>query len=250
MIEGITGKVGSGKSLKAVVEMAAEFVAGGCCATNIELDRDAIARFCWKRGHRFRDDQYRFLDMRKDPCFHKNLPRGSSRTIRVYIDEAHLFFPASEYRDLKKAFLEVEAFVSQSRKVKVDIWLITQAWENVWGQLRRQALFIYSCRDMRVVNFPVFGKIIGQMMGLTWARLDAATNAVLETGRTAIAKDICQLYATSQVYDDMMASLVGSMSLFEVERRPVGWFGRTFRNPPADGRLVEISQILTAPSDV
>ena len=234
MIEGITGKVGSGKSLLALTEMLGHFVRGGGAGSNIELNLDAVAAFCWKRGHRFRDRQFRFIDLRRDCLFHRQIDRGSGAlNVKVYIDEAHLFFPAAEYRELRKQFLEVESFVSQSRKVGVDLYLITQAWENIWGQLRRQAQFIIECRDMRVIKFPLVGQALGQFLGLSWTRKDAQTDEALDTGRTQIARDVTSCYSTKQVYDDLMAELVDIMPEFHPVAEPVGWLRRTFTRPPA-----------------
>lgn len=234
MIEAITGKVGSGKSLKAVSDMAAHFVRGGCVCTNLELDRDAIARYCWKRGHRFRDAQYVELPMRADPVFHRHMRQASPSNklnVHVYIDEAHLFFPAAEYTRLRKEFLSVESFVSQSRRVRCDIWFITQAWDNVWGQLRKQALFEVACRDFRVIQLPLVGDALGSMMGLKWTRLDAATNTALETGGTKLNKEIFSLYNTHQPYNDEMAEIMRTMEVYEERRDRVGLLQRMFKKP-------------------
>jgi len=235
MIEALTGKVGSGKSLKFVTESFAHILKGGCVCTNIELDRDEIARQCWFKGHRFKDDQYIQLPMRTDPCFHNHMRqnvRGSNLKIMVGIDEAHLFFPASEYRDLKKAFLSVESFVSQSRRVGCDIVFITQAWDNVWGQLRKQALFEIKCRDIRVIQFPLIGDALGGFLGLRWTRCDAATGTALETGKTPLSKQVFKLYSTLQPYNDEMEELMKSMPVFEQANGKVGFFERILKAPP------------------
>jgi hypothetical protein len=233
MIEGITGKVGGGKTLLALTKQLDHFMGGHCVATNIELDVDAVARYCWKRGKRFHERQYKFLDMRKDVLFHRQLFRGiESSHVHVYLDEAHLNFPAAEYRELRKQFLEIEAFVSQSRKMRVDMWLITQAWDNVWGQLRKQAQFIIECRDMRVISFPIFGKALGSAMGLSWTRRCAATNQTLESGRTPIARDVVSCYSTMQVYDDMMAELLRVLPEFQPFTSRVGFMERVLHRGP------------------
>lgn len=234
MIEAITGKVGSGKSLKAVSDSSRHFLRGGCVCTNIELDRDYIAAWCWKRGHRFRDSQLVDLPMKSDPCFHRYMKQArpdARNNVWVIIDEAHLFFPAAEYRDLKKAFLSVESFVSQSRRVRCDIWFITQAWDNVWGQLRKQALFETACRDFRVVNLPLVGSSLGSAMGLKWVRKDCATGAVLETGKTALDRGIFGFYSTHQPYNEEMSEIMRTMEVYEENRERVGWFARHFKKP-------------------
>jgi hypothetical protein len=233
MIYGITGKVGGGKTLYALSRMLDHFMKGGTCCTNIELDVDAIARYCWARGKRFNARQYVFLDMRRDPHFHRNIVLGiEGWHVLVFLDEAHLLFPAAEYRELRKLFLDIEAFVSQSRKVKVDIYLITQAWTNIWGQLTKQALFVIECRDMRVVQLPLFGKALGGVIGLSWSMKDTATNVVLESGRTKIAKDVCSCYSTFQVYDDMMEHLMKTLPTCQPFEARVGFWQRFFHRGP------------------
>lgn len=232
MIEGIIGKVGSGKSLYALTDMLGHFCKGGYAASNIDLDRDQVARYCWRRGHRFRDDQYKLLDLQRNPLFHREIKRGTPALKgKIYIDEAHIVFPASEFRENKAAFFEIDRFCSQHRKFDVDIYFITQAWENLWGQIKRQATFIYSCRDFRVVSLPMVGTAFGSAMGLKWSRLDSATDIVLETGSTAIAKDVVACYSTKQVFDPMCAELMQSMPIYEPQRQSVSWFARKFSKP-------------------
>jgi len=233
MIEALTGKVGSGKTLKGTSDSLGHFIKGGCVCTNIEYDRDALARYCWKRGHRFKDSQYVELPMRKDPCFHRYMRQNvrGDLVVKVYIDEAHLFFSAGEYRDLKKEFGAVESFVSQSRRVGCDIYFITQAWENVWGQLRKQALFEVKCRDLRVIEFPMFGTALGGLLGMSWTKVDCQSGAVLESGKTKLARDIFSCYNTMQAYDDAMAEIMATMPVFQRATEKVGLLRRIFGNP-------------------
>lgn len=234
-IEALTGKVGSGKTLKMVTDSLNHFERGGCVCSNVELDRDAIARELWRRRRRFFDSQYVELPMRQDPCFHRYMRRaapGSNLKVMVYIDEAHLFFPASEYRALQKQFLSVESFVSQSRRVGCDIIFITQAWSNVWGQLQKQALFITECRDFRVLKLPLIGDSLGNFLGLKWAKKDAATGVVLEDGATKLSKGVFECYSTSQAYNDEMSEIMQTMEIFKEQTERVGLLERFLRKPP------------------
>jgi len=232
MILGIVGKVGGGKSLLALTQMLDWFCQGGCVATNIELDLNAVARYCWSKGHRFDRSQYTLLDM-EDRRFQNQIMRGvKGSTVRVYIDEAHLFYSAEDFKQMDRAFDDVKRFVSQSRKVHVDIYLITQAWENLWGQFRRHAEFLYRCRDFRNVKFGIFGTLPSWLMALKWSKCDEATGQVLETGSTPITKKITDCYSTAQVYDPMMRELVQRMKQFEPVKAKVGWLKRTFGKPP------------------
>lgn len=235
MIQGIVGKVGGGKSLLSMSMMLQHFVEGGQNCSNIELNLDAVARYCWKRGRRFHDSQYRFVNMREDVLFHKQIMRGTRPgAVKVFIDEAHLFFPGSEYRALSKQFMELDAWLSQSRRGHVDVYFITQAWENLWGQLRRHAEFIYSCRDMRKINFPMVGQLA--FLGLSWTRSCAQTDTSLETGRTKITKELTDCYSTLQCYDVGMSEWMEKTPIFEDNKASVNPIRRLFpmpkRKPP------------------
>ena len=253
MICGITGKVGSGKSLLGLDMMLRHFAKGGCCATNIELDLDAVARWCWKRGHAFDPEQYRLLELKQEPSFHKQIPCAAvfnpapHQKILVFIDEAHLFFPSAEYRKLATVFQEIAAFVTQSRKFGVDVFLITQAWDTLWNTLRKQAELLYECRDMRKVKLPMIGAALGGVFGLTYVIRDEKTGERLDGGSTRIAKDLVSCYSTQQVYDAGTEELRASMGTYETQRRPVGWLSRTFRSaPPTRRALVEAELELEA----
>lgn len=233
-IEALTGKVGSGKTLKCTTDDLAHMIRGGCVCTNVEYDRDAVARYCWRRRHRFHDSQYVLLPMREDVVFHRHMrqtKRSDKLPVRVTIDEAHLFFSADDHRELKKEFNQVQSFVSQSRRVGCDIYFVTQAWDNVWSQLRKQALFEVQCRDLRVIRFPMIGDALGGVLGMSWTKIDAQTRTSLETGKTALSKDVFGCYNTMQPYDDAMEEIMATMPFFDKVKGRVSLFDRLFRSP-------------------
>lgn len=237
MIEALTGKIGSGKSLKFVSESAEHFAKGGAVCANIHFDLDKVAAYCWKRGHRFRDRQFKYLPMDTDPCFHRHMmqARGDSNLkIKVGIDEAHLFFPAAEYRSLATEFRAVESFISQSRRVNCDVVFITQAWDNVWAQLRKQALFEIRCRDFRVIKIGIFGDSLGNMLGMKWSKHDTATGVALENGKTKLSPEVFGLYSTMQPYNEEMSELMRTMPFYDGQLEPVGFLRRMFRKPDRD----------------
>ncbi|BCU78892.1 hypothetical protein llg_36070 [Luteolibacter sp. LG18] len=165
--------------------------------------------------------------------FHDQIKRGcKGHVFSVYIDEAHLFYSAEDFKNMDKEFNDVKAFVSQSRKVHVDLYLITQAWENLWGQMRRHAEFVYKCRDYRNVSFGIFGTLPAWAgFALNWARCDAATDMVMSTGKTPITRYVTDCYSTSQVYDPMMKALLERMPQYEPVFSKVGFLERMFRKP-------------------
>ncbi len=228
MTRGIVGKKGAGKSLLALFQMLEHLADGGAVASNIALDGDAVARWCWKRGHDYRhDDQFTLLDLNKEPRFYRDCPRSPVRNasgrdiVRIYIDEAHLFFPASRYRELASEFEELHDWNSQCRKAGQHLYMITQAWENIWGALRRQTEQRFECRDMRSIKLPMVGTGLGWAFGLTWALKDEETNERLEGGTSRITPGVVECYDTAQVYSDTMAELFELMPEYRAERRKV-----------------------------
>lgn len=230
MITGIVGKVGGGKSLLALSQMLSHMADGGCIATNIELDMDGCAKWLWKRQRQVRSSQYVPLDLNEDIRFQNQIPRGVPlRNVKVFIDESHLFYNADDHRDLSSQYKDIKGFITQSRKVSVDVCFITQAWDTLYMQFRKQALFLYKCRDFREINFPIFGKLPG--MGLLWSKCCASTDQVLENGRTPLSKELFRCYSTRQVYDDVTAALFEKMPLFQPQPNKVSWLRSRFTKP-------------------
>jgi hypothetical protein len=79
------------------------------------------------------------------PSFNKYIASGSSTTpVLVVVDEAHLFFNA---RDWNKADREFLTFLTQSRKVAVDVIFITQSMVTIDKQLRVQQQYVWAFKD-------------------------------------------------------------------------------------------------------
>ena len=218
--KGIVGKKGHGKSLLALTQMLAHFSQGGFAASNLALDLDAVGRYCWKRRHRFQERQFRLLDLNRNPLFFEEIPRASVRlakgrdVVRVYVDEAHLFFPSSRYRELSRDLDLLERWNSQCAKFGQELYLITQAWDNLWSNLRRQSIGRYHCRDMRQVKLPLVGQSLGNVIGLTWAFRDEETGEVLDRGNSRVTREVVDCYSREQIFDADMQALEGSIERF------------------------------------
>jgi len=236
MIEFITGKIGGGKTLLALNMMLDDFEKGHRVETNIELNLDVISKHLWtKKGLRFYSDQYRFHDFEENPDFHNHIHRGSrEHTVKIYIDEAQLYYNANDSRELIKHAKQLISFHTQSRKFGVDIRFITQDEGTVFSQLRKQALWKYECRDLRGVNL---GWLMGSapMLGLRWKKIDlGGSNQVLEKGKTKLDPNIFNMYETSQCYDALAQSLMETMPQFLPRKnkdRKISLFEKLFRKP-------------------
>lgn len=238
MIEFIYGKIGGGKSLLATTMMREDFCNGLRVESNIAINTDYLARWMWrKRGLRFSSDQYRYHNFEEHPDFHNHIHRGSrERPVKVYVDEAQLYYNANDARELVKTMKELISFLTQSRRFGVDIVFITQDPTTVFGQFRKQALWGYECRDLRGVSL---GWLVGNtsMLGLRWKKVDlGGSGQVLEKGKSKLDKHIFRLYDTTQFYDNFGQSLMDSMPVFtpqDTKKRKLSFLQRYFKKPCA-----------------
>ena len=133
MIAIFEGKIGGGKTYLAVSRILAHLAKGGAVFTNIELKLDGIREYLREaKGLEFDETAVRILDESESWDFHKYLKSGTSglNTLCV-IDEAHLWFNARDHSVTAATKRELITFLSQSRKLNVDVIFIVQAAENL-----------------------------------------------------------------------------------------------------------------------
>lgn len=117
MIEGYIGRPGSGKSYALTERVLREAKRGNRCFTNWDVVADNV----W----RFREDQ--LLD----------LPPG-----KIFLDEAHLWFPARQALHLPPSWL---AMLSQTRKSGWDLFWCAQHETRVDRALRDVTSWMHLC---------------------------------------------------------------------------------------------------------
>ena len=128
MISLVTGKVGSGKTLYCV-GLAVEHIAkGGVVYTNIAFNRDALAAVIVKRyRRRMFPEQLRMVDLNAGPGWHDAIEFGNDGLpVLVLLDEIHLFFNSRDWAKTQALHSDMLSFLSQSRKVAVDVVFIAQ----------------------------------------------------------------------------------------------------------------------------
>lgn len=79
--------------------------------------------------------------------FWKYVPPGGD----IYIDEAHLIWPAAFWKDNRQ--LEFMEYISQFRKAGDTVYLMAQNYENVDNFIRQRATKLYSCRRLSWPSF-------------------------------------------------------------------------------------------------
>jgi len=157
MIEIFQGRIGGGKTYSAVLRMAAHLSKGGHVFTNIEVNPLGFSELCRKKfGVVINFDlQFHAIEGEEISRFDKLITSGSMDCpVLCVIDEAHLWFNAREWQKSSK---ELMTFVTQSRKVMVDIILITQSMSTLDKHLRIQSQFIWAFKDFQkfISWFPI-----------------------------------------------------------------------------------------------
>lgn len=191
------GKIGGGKTYLAVCRMLAHLAKGGTVFTNVELKLDGVKRYLAKHhGVELEPDAIRILDESESWDFHKYLRAGSELNTLCVIDEAHLWFNARDHAVTAATKRELITFLSQSRKLKVDVILIVQAAENLDAQFRRLAQEIWRMKDLQRFRVPLLG--IGYPWPHTLAfRLDNGNFQVMEKKLLRRSQDIFEAYNTN-----------------------------------------------------
>lgn len=158
MIALYEGKIGGGKTYLAVCRILAHLAKGGTVFTNVELHVQGVAKWL-KETHGLELDPgaIRILDESESWDFHKYLKAGNELNTLCVIDEAHLWFNARDHAVTANTKRELITFLSQSRKLKVDVIFIVQAAENLDAQFRRLAQEIWRMKDLQRFRIPLLG---------------------------------------------------------------------------------------------
>ena len=198
MISILEGRIGGGKTLLSVCMILAHLAKGGTVITNVDLNLSGCAAYLLKhKGLKMDPAAITILDEEQVSNFHKYLLSGSrDLPVLVVIDEAHLWFNAKDSAVTAATKRALLTFLSQSRKLSVDLIFIVQAAENLESQFRRLAQEIWRMRDLTKIVVPV--------LGLKWPwpdtlafRIDAASGMVMQRKLIRRTQDIFNCYNTN-----------------------------------------------------
>jgi hypothetical protein len=241
MIEVFEGKLGGGKTYSAVVRIVHVLRRGGVVATNIELNRSAIVDYCARRYRVQLDLDKQLFILTEDQLFnfHSHIPLGSSADCRplIVIDEAHLWFNS---RDWAQASRDVLKFLTQSRKLHVDIIFISQSALNLDKQFIRMVQYIWRFRDLDRFKIPGLGITYPFLIKcLTLGLINSSQILVSQfdfDGRTLLDKsfvpkdlDIFELYQTNSLLrpiGGLSTTVAENIQLDKVQRPPIFTRGR------------------------
>lgn len=141
MIQIVTGKLGSGKTLYSVSCLSETLAKGRTVVSNIEIDWLELCRYA-RRKYRviLSPDQLVYLDPEETRAWETVIPFGTrADPVEVYLDEIHLFYNARDWQKTGADSKDLLSFLTQSRKASVNITFIAQEIETIEKQFRVQA---------------------------------------------------------------------------------------------------------------
>lgn len=149
MIQIVSGKLGSGKTLFTVMTMFDALCKGQTVVTNIKVFYDHLSLLAAKlKRVRLQEEQIIFIDPEKNTNWQDEIPLGTPDCfVECYFDEVHLFYNARDWATTHKNNRGLLSFLTQSRKARVNVTFIVQDSETLERQFRLQAeweLFIAS----------------------------------------------------------------------------------------------------------
>lgn len=199
-IEVYEGVLGGGKSYHAV-KHALEYLAhGGRVYTNIALVESACKKWCASRYGVELDwvNQYRFLSGSDMANLHKIVVGGTSDSPTLCIlDEIHLYHNARDWAQASRGLLQ---WLTQSRKLHVDIICITQHRNNLDKQWVRLVYRYWRFRDLRKFRLPKIGLKIPFFQCLATS-FDIDGRTQLEKRWERFDNSVFGCYSSEQLFD-------------------------------------------------
>lgn len=152
-----SGKKGGGKTYLAVSRILAHLGRGGTVYTNVQLKPEGCRRYLRKHyGVEMDDSAIVFLDEQGTIDFNKALTGGTRELpVLVVLDELHLFFSAKDHAMTATSRRGMLTFLSQTRKVYIDLVFITQEEENLDVHFRRLTDEIWRMKDLSRFKIPL-----------------------------------------------------------------------------------------------
>jgi hypothetical protein len=226
MIEFVTGKIGSGKTIYAVKRIVDHIALGGTAVTNIDFIWDDVYSYLYKyKGVFAKPEQLISLDVNKNPNWDQEIPWGvPGHHVLAVWDEVQLFNNA---RDWKKTQMEqgrMLSFLTQSRKACVDVIFIAQAAATVEKQFRLQAQFEHYIINSSQLSLGPLGTFPKWMNFYVRHKNDMESREVLESNYGTYDKRLFPLYDTRSMLDtDMRERKLNARMVkrIKLQRRPL-----------------------------
>jgi hypothetical protein len=231
MIELFEGRLGGGKTYNAVVRMVAQLARGGTVCTNVQIIWPAIVEYVAKRwGVVLERDQCIELQDEQIFLFHRYIPKGDKDLpVLVVVDEAHLHFNARDHAQTDRKFRETLTFLTQSRKVNVDVIFISQSILNMDRQFGRLVQYIWRFRDLSKWKIPGLG-LSYPFQQILCVQYDYDGRTMLNRAFQQKDTRIFSLYNTDAIVRPFITleNVVTKRSLAKVEKRKLTKMAKIF----------------------
>lgn len=206
MIEFVTGKIGSGKTLYAVERIFMHLIKGGTVATNIDLKFDKISNLAWKKyGKKIIPAQIVEVDINRTPNWDLEVPWGVPELPVLSVwDEVHLFNNARDWKKTQDKQGQMLSFLTQSRKACVDVIFITQDSKTVDKQFRIQAQFEHYVINSAELSLGPLGSLPKCFSFCIRFKKSMSSRETVGTHMAPYNKSMFGLYDTLSMLDDQM----------------------------------------------
>lgn len=209
MLEVYEGTLGGGKSYHAVERALKYLAVGGRVFSNIEMVEAECASYVrdnWGLELQW-PEQYRFLDASDIARLHEVVKGGTKDCpVLCILDEIHLYHNARDWASASRGLLQ---WLTQSRKLFVDVICITQHRNNLDKQWLRLVAKFWRFRDLRKYKLPGLG------IGIPF--VECLASEFDQDGRTLIRRDwerfdkrVFRCYCSEQLFDGCVAGFAGA----------------------------------------
>jgi len=200
LVRVVAGKLGSGKTFYAVIQAVEALARQEVVVSNVKLNWPAVDARLKKMGCAVPRGNVRFVPTEAIEANPDVLLEHLSAGSMLILDEVHLFLSARKWSENQAKAEQFMLFLTQARKLKVDVWLISQSEANIDSMLTRMATHI-----VRVTNWlhlPFLGKLLP--LPLTIAKIcQPDGKSVLSRDWVWRSKKIGNLYDTLQTFKDI-----------------------------------------------
>lgn len=209
MLEVYEGTLGGGKSYHAVARALRYLASGGRVYSNIELVREECEKYVLDRwGLELQwEKQYRFLSASDIARLHEVVKGGTrEKNVLCILDEIHLYHNARDWATASRGLLQ---WLTQSRKLFVDVICITQHRNNLDKQWIRLVAKYWRFRDLRKWRMPGLGLRLPFFECLS-VELDQDGRTVINKQFERFDKAVFRCYSSEQLFDGVAQGFAGS----------------------------------------
>lgn len=203
------GTLGGGKSYHAVQHALRYLSRGGRIYSNITLVQSACESFCRSRyGVELNwSEQFHFLTANDISRLHEVVKGGDKDCpVLCILDEIHLYHNARDWSQASRGLLQ---WLTQSRKLFVDIIAITQHRNNLDKQWVRLVERYFRFRDLRRFKMPGLGISFPFFQCLS-VEIDTDGKTVIDRKWERFDIPVFSCYSSEQLFDGCVSGFAGA----------------------------------------